>query len=505
MPFGLTNAPASFQNLLNDIISDLLDIFAVVYLDDIMVFSSYEEEHVKNLASVLKRLIKNTLFVEASNQSQILKESFTTSAILSHLNPSLPVIVEIDASDYALGAILSWVNDSGKHPIKFDSRKPLPAELNYEVHYKELLGIVWALKCWRAFLLSLSDPFKVFPDHSSLQYFMSFKALTCCKAHWAKFLSEFYFTITYFPGGLDTLPDALSLWDEVYTEKGVDSISNNPQNVYQVLKKDEIHESRFSSIKAEMFSDVVDKIQKEVCHDSPLTAHPGQENSINLIKRDFHWDGTNHIIKDYLSSFQQFSRNKKIHHKNFGLLKPLQTPSCHWNSLSIDFITQFPLSNHFDSILVLVDRFSNMEIFIPTYSTITSFDLAQIFIIHVFSKHGLPVSIVSDRDFLFFSSFWTQLCQKLNILRDISTSFHPETNVQTERLNHILEQYLWMYVGYHQDNWNIWLPLAKFSYNNEQHSLTKHSPFFTIYGRNTSFDSICISHDTPAAKLSINL
>ncbi|MBW0577347.1 hypothetical protein O181_117062, partial [Austropuccinia psidii MF-1] len=112
---------------------------------------------------------------EALSQFQVLKEAFTSAPILSHFNPSLPTIVETDASDYALSSVLSQVNDSGKHPIAFDSRKLLPAELNYEIHDKELLGIVWALKRWRAFLLSLSNSFEVLKDHSSLQYFMSSK------------------------------------------------------------------------------------------------------------------------------------------------------------------------------------------------------------------------------------------------------------------------------------------------------------------------------------------
>ncbi|MBW0559741.1 hypothetical protein O181_099456 [Austropuccinia psidii MF-1] len=147
----------------------------------------------------------------------------------------------------------------------------------------------------------------------------------------------------------------------------------------------------------------------------------------------------------------------------------------------MDLITQLPLSNSFDSILVIVDRFSKMAIFLPTYGKITALDLAQIFINHVFSKHGLPVSIVSDRGSLFVSSFWTQLCQQLRISRDLSTAFHPETDGQKERLNKILEQYLQMYVSYHQDDWHTWLPLAKFAYNNAEHSSTKQSlfpPFF---------------------------
>ncbi|MBW0568488.1 hypothetical protein O181_108203 [Austropuccinia psidii MF-1] len=273
MPFGLTNAPSSFQDLLNDIFADFLDIFSVVYLDDIKVFSSSEEEQVKHVASVLQRLRDNNLFSKASNcvfhassveylgyfvssnglkmdsskmqqilnwpqpknikalqsflgfanfyccfiknyskkitaltyllkqdspfifneealsQFQILKEAFTTAPILSHFKPSLPAIVETDSSNYFLGAVLSQVNDSGKHLIAFDSCKLLPAELSYEIHDKERLGIVWDLKRWRVFLLSLSNPFEVLTDHSSLQYFMSSKVLTHCQARWIEFLS----------------------------------------------------------------------------------------------------------------------------------------------------------------------------------------------------------------------------------------------------------------------------------------------------------------------------
>ncbi|MBW0471043.1 hypothetical protein O181_010758 [Austropuccinia psidii MF-1] len=147
----------------------------------------------------------------------------------------------------------------------------------------------------------------------------------------------------------------------------------------------------------------------------------------------------------------------------------------------MDFITQFPLSNNFDSILVVVDRFSKMAIFIPIYSQITALDLAPIFISHVFSQHGLPVSIVSDRGSFFVSSFWTQFCEMLKISSNLSTSFHAETDGQTERVNRFLEQYPWMYSSYHQDDWHIWLPLTEFAYNNSENSSTKKPPFFTIY------------------------
>ncbi|MBW0476313.1 hypothetical protein O181_016028 [Austropuccinia psidii MF-1] len=171
----------------------------------------------------------------------------------------------------------------------------------------------------------------------------------------------------------------------------------------------------------------------------------------------------------------------------------------------MDFITKLPLSNSFDSILFIVERFSKMEVFIPKISSITSLDLAHLFIKNIFSKHGISASIVSDRGPLFVSSFWTNLCKPLNISRDLSTAHHPETDGQTERVNQILEQYFWMYVSYHQDDWNTWHPLAEFAYNNSDHSSTKQSPFFTVYGRDPQFDSVQITQDNPAGNLSTKI
>ncbi|MBW0584695.1 hypothetical protein O181_124410, partial [Austropuccinia psidii MF-1] len=448
-------------------------------------FIKNDSKTISSLTSFLKKDSCFPLNEEALRQFNQLKEAFTIASILSHFNPSLPTIVKTNASDYALGAVLSQVSDSGKHPIAFDSCKLLPAELNYEIHDKELLGIVWALKRWRAFLLSISSPFEVLTDHSSLQYFMSSKIFTRHQARWAEFLSEFHFSILYLPGRLATLPDALSRQDNIYPERGEDFISKNPMNYQKIIKKDEIQASKFFSVKVDSFSNLVNSIQKSLWqdsqyrsipedlgkgksvqdysldsssklllfkdwvvvpneptiqlnilqkrHDSPLAGHPGQEKTLKLVKRDFHFSDMTQLIQDYVSSFQQCSRNKNIHHKRFGPLKPFKTPSGRWICLSMDFITQLPLSNSFDSILVIVDRFSKMAVFIPTMSSITSLDLAHLFIKNIFSKHGLPSSIVSDRGSLFVSSFWTNLCQQLKISRDLSTAYHPETDGQTER------------------------------------------------------------------------
>ena len=138
------------------------------------------------------------------------------------------------------------------------------------------------------------------------------------------------------------------------------------------------------------------------------------------------------FIRDYVSSCYQGAKNKSKHHKKHGFLRPLPIPDGPWSSLSMDFISQIPSSNGFDSILVVVNRFSKMGLFIKMHSTATALDLASLFIANIFSKHGLPEDIVSDRGSLFVSSFWTLVCELLKIKRNLSTAYHPETNGQTE-------------------------------------------------------------------------
>ncbi|MBW0576749.1 hypothetical protein O181_116464 [Austropuccinia psidii MF-1] len=219
---------------------------------------------ISSLTSFLKKDSRFPLNEEALRQFHQLKEAFTIAPILSHFDPSLPTIVETDASDYALGSLLSQIFDSGKHPIAFFSHKILPAELNYEIHDKELLGIVWALKRWRDFFFSLSSSFEDLTDHSSLQYFMSSKILTRRHARWPEFLSEFHFSITYCPGRLPTLPDGLSHRDNVYPERGEDSISKNPINYQKIIKQNEIQASKIFSVKVEAFSNLIESIRKSL-------------------------------------------------------------------------------------------------------------------------------------------------------------------------------------------------------------------------------------------------
>ncbi|MBW0464339.1 hypothetical protein O181_004054 [Austropuccinia psidii MF-1] len=261
---GLKMEQEKFQQILNWPPSRNLEALQS-FLGLTNFYCHFIKNYTKNISSLTSFLKKDSHFPlneKALRESHQLKEPFTTSQILSNFNPPLPTIVETDASDYALGAVLSQVSDSGKYPIVFDSHKLLPAELSYDINQKELLGIVWALKRWRAFLLSLSSSFDVLTNDSSLQHFMTSNILTCCQACWAEFLSQFHFSITYFPGCLATLPDALSHWDNIYPERGKYFISKNPMNYQKLIKKDEIQATKFFAVKVDSFSHLIYSIKK---------------------------------------------------------------------------------------------------------------------------------------------------------------------------------------------------------------------------------------------------
>jgi len=175
-------------------------------------------------------------------------------------------------------------------------------------------------------------------------------------------------------------------------------------------------------------------------------------------------------------------RSKPQCHRPYGSLQQLPIPERPWNSISMDFIEQLPSSSGFNTILVIVDRLSKQAIFIPTHNTITSAELACLFIIHVFSKHRVPSYITSDCGSEFVSHFFHSLGTTLDIRLHFTSGYHLEANSQAEQTNQTLEQYLHVHCNYQQDNWSELLPLVEFAYNNAPSATTGVSPFFTNKG-----------------------
>ena len=218
-------------------------------------------------------------------------------------------------------------------------------------------------------------------------------------------------------------------------------------------------------------------------HDHPVSGHFGINKTLALICKDYVWPNLRSSVTDYCRSCTTCSRSKSKRHKPYGLLRQLPVPVRPWDSISMDFIEQLPTSSDgFTAILVVVDRFTKQSIFIPTHDTITSAQLAELLVIHVFSKHGVPCHVTSNRGSEFISHFFRLLGKAFDMKLHFTSGYHPEGDGRTERVNQTLEQYLRMYSNYQQDNWSSLLPLAEFAYNNAPNATTGVSPFFANKG-----------------------
>jgi len=168
---------------------------------------------------------------------------------------------------------------------------------------------------------------------------------------------------------------------------------------------------------------------------------------------------------------------KLIRQAPVGELHPLWIPDSRWDTLSMDFVVELPLSSKHDAVMTVVDLVSKRAYFIPTHMTVTAEGVARLFLHQVWKLHSLPKYVVSDCGPQFVTHFTRELYQLLGIKLVSSTAWHPQTDGQTERVNQELDQYLWLFVNEWQDNWYDLLPMAEFQHNNHVHYTTQQPPF----------------------------
>src|SRR5882724_1376465 len=538
-PTGLSMDPAKVQT-----IQDWPEPRKVKDIQSFLGFANFYRRFIHEYSDIvipLTRLTRKDLkwnfsaaCRDAFNQ---LKTAFLSAPVLTHWIPDTPMTVETDASDYAIAAILSITLPDGEiHPVAFHSHTLTAPELNYDTHNKELLAIFEAFQKWRHYLEGSGTPVDVVTNHKNLEYFATTKLLTRRQARWSEFLSQFNMIIRFRPGRLGTKPDALTRRWDVYPKEGdSDYAKVNPQNLRPVFTQEQLT----SSLRATYYSGPVlravgimdiGQLHKDILsaqrtdayisehksepqwstdeqglvhydnriwvpdsddlrlrvllynHDHPISGHFGQNKTLDLIRRNYTWPSVRSFIKDYCKSCTACARSKAPRHRPYGHLRQLPIPEKPWNSISMDFIEQLPSSEGYTAILVIVDRLSKQATFIPTYDTITSMQLAELFVLHVFSKHGVPSHVTSDRGTEFVSHFFRSLGKALDMRLHFTSGYHPEGDGQTERTNQTLEQYLRIYCNYQQDNWKGLLPLSEFAYNNAPSATTGISPFFANKG-----------------------
>ena len=217
-------------------------------------------------------------------------------------------------------------------------------------------------------------------------------------------------------------------------------------------------------------------------HDYVLAGHLGQSKTYHLVRREFNWPNLREFVSDYVQSCNVCGRNKVRYHKPYGLLKQLPIPLRPWESILMDFIEQLSPSGGYTDILVVIDQLTKQALFIPTIRSLDATMLAELFIKHVFSKHGIPSHVTSGRGTEFVSKFFRSLANALDMRLHFTSGYHLEADSQTEHTNQTLEQFLRIYCNYQQSDWSRLLPLAEFVYNNMLSSTTDVFPFYANKG-----------------------
>ena len=219
-------------------------------------------------------------------------------------------------------------------------------------------------------------------------------------------------------------------------------------------------------------------------HKSRYSIHPDSEKMYHDLRTLYWWPNMKANIATYVSKCLTCSKVKVEYQKASGLHQQPEIPMWKWEQISMDFITKLPKSQSgCDTIWVIVDRLTKSAHFLAIKETNKMERLTRIYIKEVVSRHGVPISIISDRDARYTSNFWKSLQKSLGTRLDISTAYHPQTDGQSERTIQTLEDMLQASVIDFGNSWEVHLPLVDFSYNISYHTSIKATPFEALYGR----------------------
>nr|GEV78409.1 putative reverse transcriptase domain-containing protein [Tanacetum cinerariifolium] len=458
MSFGLTNAPAVFMDLMNRVCKPYLDKFIIVFIDDILIYSPNKEEHANHLRIILELLRKKKL----------------------------------------------------EKVIAYASRQLKPHKENYTTHNLELGAVAFALEIWRHYLYNTKCI--VFTDHKSLQHVLNQKELNMRQRRWLDLLADYDCEICYHPGKVNVVADALSRKRIIKSCRvkplRVRSLimtihSTLPSQILEAQTKalmeenvqDENHRGMEKAFKIctdgtrciknrswlPLFGNLRDLIMHE-SYKSKYSIHPGFDKMYQNLKKLYWWPNMKAIIAEYVGKFLTCSRVKTKCQKPSGLLIQPKIPIWKWERITIDFVTKPPrTSNGHDTIWVIVDRLTKSAHFIPNLETESMDTLTWLYIKEIISRHGVPKSIISDRDSHFTSRLWKSLQNALGTQLDMSTTYHPETDGQSERTIQTLEDMLRACAIDFGKGWEKHLPLLEFSYNNSYHASIKATLFEALY------------------------
>ncbi|GJY57583.1 putative reverse transcriptase domain-containing protein [Tanacetum coccineum] len=386
-------------------------------------------------------------------------------------------------------------------------------EKNYTTHDLELGAVVFALKIWRHYLYGTKCT--VFTDHKSLQHIIDQKELNTRQRRWLELLSDYDYEIRYHPGKANVVADALSRKERIKPLRVRALVMTIGLNLPKQILEAQIEAIKPENLTAEdvggmlrqdlpkerlepradgtlclnnkswlpCYGDLRTLIMHE-SHKSKYSIHPGSDKMYQDLKQLYWWPNMKADIATYVSKCLTCSKVKAEHQNPSGLLVQPEIPEWKWEKITMDFITKLPKTvNGYDTIWVIVDRLTKSAHFLPMRETDPMEKLMKLYIKEVVTRHGVPVSIISDRDGRFMSLFWKALHKALGTRLHMSTAYHPQTDGQSERTIQTLEDMLRACVLDFGKSWDRHLPLVEFSYNNSYHTSIKAAPFEALYGR----------------------
>ncbi|GKB27609.1 putative reverse transcriptase domain-containing protein [Tanacetum coccineum] len=450
---------------------------------------------------------------------QLIKQKLCSAPILALPEGSEDFIVYCDASIKGLGVVLM----QREKVIAYASRQLKIHEKNYTTHDLELGAVVFALKIWRHYLYGTKCT--VFIDHKSLQHILDQKELNMRQRRWLELLSDYDCEIRYHPGKANVVADALSRKERIKPLRvralvmtiGLDlpkqileaqTEARKPEN----LKSEDVRGMLIENSKdpkkprkeklepradgtlclnnrswLPCYGDLRTLIMHE-SHKSKYSVHPGSDKMYQDMKQFYWWPNMKADIATYVSKCLTCLKVKAEHQKPSGLLVQPAIPQWKWENITMDFVTKLPRTQSGnDTIWVIVDRLTKSAHFLPMRETDPMDKLAKLYLKEVVTRHGIPVSIICDRDPRFTSNFWRSFQKAMGTRLDMSTAYHPETDGQSERTIQTLEDMLRACVIDFGNGWEGHLPLIEFSYNNSYHASIKAAPFEALYGRKCRF------------------
>ncbi|KAI3802065.1 hypothetical protein L1987_30189 [Smallanthus sonchifolius] len=429
---------------------------------------------------------------------QLLKQKLCNAHILTLPDGNDDLVVYCDASNQGLGCVLM---QRGK-AIAYASRQLKIHEKNYTTHDLELGAVVFALKIWIHYLYGTKCV--VFTDHKSLQHIFNQKKLNMRQQRWVELLNDYDCEIRYHPGKANVVADALSRKDHVMLHciriqtdiqnriLEAQHVSVTEGNLYNEMScgVELLLETKPNGLLYYLNRiwvpdrDDLRAVLMNEAHKTRYSVHPGADKMYKGLHQQYWWPGMKKDIALYVAKCLTCSKVKAEHQRPFGLLEQPEIPVWKWENLAMDFITKLPrTSRGYDSIWVIIDRLTKSAHFLPIREDYRVEKLARIYIDEIVSRHGVPLNIISDRDARFTSRFSQSLQTALGTRLDLSTTYHPQTDGQTERTIQTLEDMLRACVIDFGGNWDSHLSLIEFSYNKSYHTSINMASFEALYGR----------------------